>query len=192
MHNSSANVLQLDRFGRRIYRANFREDSAVAIFANEIQKKHFLDMLLDVRETFPVEIYAYCVLDREVQLLVGETEEGEAGAAVEHLERRYRRYCQPIFGRTISIGCNLEYLGALSFHTVLDIVLEIHRLPVIYQRVQEAEDYWWSSLTEYLMKYRWGIIRPELLLNMLDANPARAVKVMRKIQKRAALQALPT
>ena len=43
----------------------FGETSSGPVFGNEIEKKRFLDMLLNAIQDLKINVYAYCVLDYE-------------------------------------------------------------------------------------------------------------------------------
>ena len=47
----------------------FRESSSGPVFGNEIEKKHFLDILLNAIKNKSVRVYAYCVLDETGYIL---------------------------------------------------------------------------------------------------------------------------
>lgn len=47
----------------------FGETSSGPVFGNEIEKKRFLDMLLNAIQDLKINVYAYCVLDYEAYIL---------------------------------------------------------------------------------------------------------------------------
>ena len=79
----------------------FGETSSGPVFGNEIEKKRFLDMLLNAIQDLKINVYAYCVLDYEAYIL--------ATAHQVHMMKMSStgRY----LGRTefLCTGCNLSY-----------------------------------------------------------------------------------
>ena len=55
-----------------------------------------------------------------------------------------------------------EWLKGYDMKQIMQLGIAFHFLPVRYNYVQMPEDYWWTSLKEYELRYRSGIIRPEI------------------------------
>lgn len=172
-----------DSANYQIYCAILRETTSKPVFQDEIRKKNFLDMLLDMRKRFSVEVYAYCVMDGEAFLLTGVTQRGQMDMAVGHLEKMFERYYNHQYPeKTISLYHDILMKGSISKPRILEECIWIHEMPHMQGWVRKAEDYWWSSLKEYLLKYQSGIIQPEPMLECLDSNRRKALQKLRRLQ----------
>lgn len=162
----------------------FREASSGPIFGNEIEKKRFLDMLLDTRQSFCTEIYAYCILDGKAYILAGAERRREIESAAVHLKTKFELYYQKNYpGEMTSLCCGMRWLEYVSWESVALECVKLHQLPVKDMRVERSEDYWWSSLKEYLLRYQSGIIRPQTLLEGLDLDRRSALRKMRTLRQ---------
>ena len=59
---------------------------------------------------------------------------------------------------------------------IMQLGIAFHFLPVRYNYVQMPEDYWRTSLKEYELRYRSGIIRPEIFLTKLAGSQKQALQ----------------
>lgn len=55
-----------------------------------------------------------------------------------------------------------EWLKGYDMKQIMQLGIAFHFLPARYNYVQMPEDYWWTSLKEYELRYHSGIIRPEI------------------------------
>lgn len=162
----------------------FREASSGPVFGNEIEKKRFLDILLDARQSLDAEVYAYCILDRKGYILAGVRQKSELKAAADSMKSAFESCYHETYPREKAcICCEMQWLGKLTWGEITEACIRIQQLPVEHLRVEKAEDYWWSSLKEYLLRYRSGIMQPELLLGILDPDRRRAVRKMKTRQE---------
>ncbi len=162
----------------------FREASSGPVFGNEIEKKRFLDILLKARQISDAEIYAYCILDRVSYILAGVGQKDSIRLTTEQVKEDFEACYRKAYPREqINICCEFQWMERLTWERIAAGCARLQQLPVLCLRVAQAEDYWWSSLKEYLLRYRSGIIRPEFLLEVFDSDRRRAVLKMKKFQK---------
>lgn len=154
------------------------------ILNDEIEKMCFLNVLLGIRKTCRAEIYAYCILDKEAHILISTEEKGGAEAVLCQLEEQFRHYYSEKYPKRKILLCHEKQdLENPTWEKVMQICAAIHALPVEDLRVAKAEDYWWSSLKEYLHRYQSELIHTEILLKLLNDNDRKAVQRMRAIQR---------
>lgn len=183
MENKSKNLQS------QIYCAILKESTSKPVFRDEIEKKKFLDLLLEARWKFPVEWYAYCVLDETAFLLMGADEQKPAVWALEYLRTKFAEYyaCK-YHAEDILLQYRCSEKGIRTKREILEECVQLHEKPRRLGWVENAEYYWWSSMKEYVRKYESGIVCPEPILESLDPDMRKAVQKLRKLQKSAGCQ----
>lgn len=157
------------------------------MFMDEIEKKHFLDMLLGVQGHFSMEVFAYCVLDGEAHILNGDPRKETQDAVWGSLGKEFASYQERKHGKKMpEISTESTEVGILENWQLLRECIKLQQLPVLRERVQDAEDYWWSSLREYMLRHPSGIVQEEQLLKLLDGNRKKAIYKFRRLQREAA------
>lgn len=163
----------------------FRESSSGPVFGNEIEKKRFLDMLLSAVKNSCVRIYAYCILDKEGYILASAKNEQEAESMMENIKENFTEYYKERFPEsTIALEHICQWIDLYQKEELIHACLEVHLLPVKHGYAKQEQDYWWSSLKEYMLRYRSGIIYPEILLKRLDPNSRSAVRKLKALHRK--------
>ena len=78
-----------------------------------------------------------------------------------------------------------EWLKGYDMKQIMQLGIAFHFLPVRYNYVQMPEDYWWTSLKEYELRYRSGIIRPEIFLTKLAGSQKQALRKIKALHRQA-------
>lgn len=123
------------------------------IFGKETEKELYLETLLQYKAKTGVKLYAFCILDNHVHLVLQETKDESVSAFMRRVGVRFsywyrQRYDLPtgerLFrGRYLSEPLRTE-------EAVLEVVRYIHKEPVKQGLVLNMEDYYWSSYRLYL------------------------------------------
>ena len=163
----------------------FRESSSGPVFGNEIEKKRFLDILLNATKNSSVRIYAYCVLDREGYVLAAVRTEEELERVMENVKENFILHYQKRFPDSVlSIVKIVKWMPQCGEKELLEACMELHMLPIRQGYSQSELDYWWSSLNEYILRYRSGIIYPDILLKKLSRDSKSAVRKMKALHRK--------
>ncbi len=144
------------------------------IFSSNECRKLFLDLLMDLKMTFGVEISAYCLLPGCYHLLIN-TPRANLSLSMRHLNGVYtQRYNQsmgvdgPLFrGRYKSIVVDPE-------HYLLPLSRYLHWTPVEAKLVKAVERYPWSSYAAYVGRVDmppW--LAPEPVMGFLGTRNTR-------------------
>ena len=154
--------------------------------ADECVKKRFLNQLLKEREKISFRVYAFCILDKEAHFLVNIPAYGDirrtAAKMSQGLQKSYlRQYPQ---GKE-KVSVSRKHLSPCSLATVLEYCCNIHLLARGY--AGKIQDYWWSSYSEYLRKNVTGLVETEPILQVLDAEPRRALQKFIQYHEKYAL-----
>lgn len=70
----------------------FGETSSGPVFGNEIEKKRFLDMLLNAIQDLKINVYAYCVLDYEAYILATADGRKKIRLAMQKTKQQFREH----------------------------------------------------------------------------------------------------
>lgn len=143
--------------------------------ADERVKKQFIDQLLKVREKLSFRVYAFCILDEEVQLLLsipwGRKIDRTAAKISRELHTSYLSY-NPLGEEEAAV--TVKRLSPCSYAVLLEHCCRIHLLAKGH--AGKMQDYWWSSYVEYLHKNVTGLVETGALLHVLDPEPHRAMQ----------------
>lgn len=164
----------------------FGEASSGPVFGNEIEKKRFLDMLLNAIQDLKIHVYAYCVLDYEAYILAAADGRKKIRLAMQKTKQQFQEHYRKRFpeGKE-KFQIEFEWLKGYDMKQIMQLGIAFHFLPVRYNYVQMPEDYWWTSLKEYELRYRSGIIRPEIFLTKLAGSQKQALRKIKALHQQA-------
>lgn len=152
------------------------------IFADEINKKKLLDIVLDVQKREEWRIHAFCLTDDSAHFVTETTRSGLCRGMAD----ASREYLHEFRKRTTLPG-DMEpglYAGGTreldSLQNIAFCCREIHRLPLERGYVRRLDDYWWSSYITYAGIYDWAMVDCRTVLVYFSANPDTA---RRKLQR---------
>jgi len=124
-----------------LHRGNRKQD----VFFNERDKQKYLDILTIQAELFELEVWAYCLMDNHVHLIVVPGDEESLAQAIGETHKLYTRM----------VNYREKWRGSLWEGRFKSMVMDepylrmalryVERNPVRAGIVQKAEDYPWSS-----------------------------------------------
>lgn len=165
-------------------RGNERKD----IFYDDDDRIRFLDTLKKMKKDGNYDIYAYCLMNNHVHLLMREGKDS--------IQRSMKRICVSYvyyfnnkhqrMGHLFQDRFRSEALEEESY--ILAAARYIHNNPVKAGIVAKAEDFKWSSYTEYINKIgcKEGLIERGFLLSLLSDREERAMEIFREFTKEPA------
>ncbi len=147
-------------------------------FADERDKKKFLDLLLEVKKTKGIKVLAFCITDDEGHFLL----EAENGWKIKEAEKQliekyhfyykehYQKSCRHMTGE-------IKFQKEMTEKELLEYCLELHLIPMKRKLVKIPEAYWWCSFVDYRRKHcRQEIVNTEFLLKYLDPDRKQAIR----------------
>lgn len=165
-----------------IYHIMVRAINREYIYQDEIDKDKFLEMMEKVKKDTKFELYAYCLMDNHAHFLIKENEIsiseimkklcGNYGAWYNYRHHRIGHVFQDRFKSEI-IESNTYFITVLKY---------ILNNPVKANIIEEAQEYKWSSYSEYIKKKT--ITDVEFFLKMLDTNERKAKKYFKEEMKK--------
>ncbi|MDO9492907.1 transposase [Acetobacterium sp.] len=123
------------------------------IFMDEEDKLFFMEKLIRARELGEFKLYAYCLMDNHVHLLLKEGE--ELGVSIKRITVGYVRYHNQKYGRTGHLFQN-RYVSepVENERYLLTVIRYIHNNPMKANMVATQAEYTWSSYQKYLEAYK--------------------------------------
>lgn len=122
------------------------------IFLDDSDRSIFMEKLNKARETGGFQLYAYCLMDNHVHLLIKEGE--ELGTSIKRITVGYVQLHNNKYGRTGHLFQNRFSSEAVEDERYLmRVVRYIHRNPLKAGMIARLEEYPWSSYDKVIQAY---------------------------------------
>lgn len=155
------------------------------ILADERDKKKLLDIVLGVQQAYDFELYAFCLTNEEICLMLGARAQAELDKMSRQLIAGFAS--RQIDGRKVTAKRRTEEKLTVvqkkklrTQQEVRDQFRAIHNLPVSRGYVTQPEDYWWSSYRTYLGYYDWKQVNCSVVLRMFSDDAVCAKRCLRR------------
>ncbi|MEN6347995.1 MAG: transposase [Syntrophomonas sp.] len=165
----------------RIYHVMLRGINRQAIFEDDADREKFLETLKSFKVISRYKIYAYCLMENHVHLLIEETEEpiGQSikricGSYVYWYNRNHDR-----IGHLFQDRFKSEIIEDDSYF--LTVLRYIHQNPLKAKLVQEIGKYKWSSYYDYFKND--GIIDSDWALKIFSEDSTQALIRFKRYMK---------
>lgn len=166
----------------RIYHVMLRGNERKQIFHDDDDRNRFLYTLDKMRENKEYLLYAYCLMDNHVHLLISEDED-DISRSMKRIGVSYayyfnKKYCR--VGHLFQDRYRSEVIDGESY--LLMAARYIHNNPVKAGIVDKASDYKWSSYRSYLKcdKNNKDIVEMSLILSIFLEKEARAIELLKE------------
>ncbi len=164
-----------------VYHVMIRGNERKNIFLNDNDKIRFLDTIQRMKSNQEYDIYAYCLMDNHLHLLIREDKDSlqrsmkRIGVSYSHyFNQKYKRVGHLFQDRFRSE--NVEGDGYL-----LAAIRYIHHNPIKAGISQNAEEYMWSSYRYYVdYDTESSLINKKLILGMFSTNEAKAINLFKE------------
>lgn len=145
----------------KVYHITIRGIDKQNIFFEDEDKYKFLEIINKTKEKYNYEIYAYCLMDNHVHLVIYDKEQ-QLSKIMQSIEISYVFYFNLKYERTGHLFQNRFFSKKVEDRIYLKMVCRyIHQNP-LNAGIGKTEDYKWSSYKEYIDKNR--IINNRMLL----------------------------
>lgn len=147
------------------------------IFYDDQDRRVFLKDLLKTKNDFNLKIYAFCLMDNHVHMVI-KSEKEFLSKSMQSLSIRYVHYFNKKYKRTGTlIQDRFKSKNVENQRYFLEVCRYVHRNPE-NARIAKTEEYEWSSYQEYLGKEK--LIDKTVLLHYLDNNIDAFIKYTTK------------
>ncbi len=155
------------------------------VLADERDKKKLLDIVLGVQQAHELELYAFCITNEEICLMLGAETQAEINKGIRQLISEFA--LRQIDGRKPAggrgSGEKLTVVQKRKLRSQQEVRIQcraIHTLPVSKGYVTQVKDYWWSSYQTYLGYYDWEQVSCSAVLRMFSDDAAAARRQLRR------------
>ncbi|TCK92585.1 REP element-mobilizing transposase RayT [Natranaerovirga hydrolytica] len=136
-----------------IYHIMLRGIDKRNIFLDDEDRKIFVEKIKRAKEKANFELYAFCLMDNHIHLLIKESE--DIGTIIKRITVGYVGWHNNKYGRTGHLFQNRFNSEAVESELYLLTVLRyIHQNPLKARIVDKVEAYDWSSYKEYELAYK--------------------------------------
>ncbi len=159
-----------------IYHVMIRGNERRNIFLDDEDRERFINTLQIKFKVSGAKLFAYCLMDNHVHLLIGEGKE-DIAKIMKRINVSYAMYFNKKYkriGHLFQDRFKSEVIEDESH--LLEAVRYIHNNPVKAGIAKKASDYQWSSYNLYKADSE-GIIDKDIVLNMFSENAERAVSL---------------
>ena len=152
------------------------------IFSDEVVKYLLLQQLNKRKSKITAAIYAFCVLDYELRLLIG-VRPGEEHLAEEEARTERDIFFEQMKKRRLlrqSDEAEVKVIPLASDADLLEQCMRMHMLAVDQKVVSKPEDFFWHSYQTYRGSYIWNFLDIAKPLSLLpDARGERRRRYVR-------------
>ena len=155
-------------------------------FADERDKKKFLDLVEEQKKEKELDIFAFCVTDEECHFLVlGDSERKLAEAADAVVKNFAAHYSAHHKGEEVQLVRKNKSRELMDHEELIESCRRIHMIAIEQKLALKPEDYWWSSLGEYrkLPPRQRDMVNTGVILKYLDRNRNRALGKFLKLHR---------
>lgn len=133
----------------KVYHTIIRGIDKQYIFYSEKDRIKFIEIIKDTKEKYNYELYAYCLMDNHVHLVIYDKNE-EISKMMQSIEISYVRYFNQKYERTGHLFQNRFFSKKVEDREYLKMLCRyIHQNP-LKAGVAKTEEYKWSSYNKYL------------------------------------------
>ncbi len=164
------------------YHLMMRGNERKNLFHDQEDKQRFIETLFAKKEETGFLIYAYCLMDNHVHLLVREGPEGLA-TMMKRVNGSYAYYFNQKnhrVGHLFQDRFKSEPIG--DDRHLLAVIRYIHNNPVKARLVEKPEQYRWSSYTSYLFsdKPEAKMVETKFILSIFANDPKTAIQEFKR------------
>lgn len=165
-----------------VYHIIFRGVNRQVIFEGEEDKSRFLSTVVRYKKSCGFKLYAYCLMDNHVHLLLKESEEESVSKIVQRICASYVLWYNNKYGRCGHLfqeRFRSENVESIPYF--LSVLRYIHQNPVKAGISKDVFTCQWTSIHEYF--HHSPIIDTELALQLLSPDPEKALSIFKEKMK---------
>ena len=151
----------------KVYHIILKGIDSQDIFYNDQDRIFFLKQLLITKKEFNYQIYAYCLMDNHIHMVI-RVEDDFLSKVMQSISIRYAQYFNRKYKRTGTLFQDRFKSKRIEDRKYfLEVCRYIHRNPE-NAGISKTKDYEWSSYKEYLGKEK--LINKNVLLSYFSSN----------------------
>lgn len=147
------------------YHITSRGIRKTALFYDDADREHYLDLLEETKRRHPFILHTYCLMTNHIHLQL-ETITTPAGIIMKHLHSKYAKYFNKrndYTGHVFENRYGAEWIDSAAYE--LDVSKYIHLNPLKANIVTKLEDYPWSSYRCYIRNEKNPLVTTTQILS---------------------------
>ena len=162
------------------YHTMLRGINKMVIFHDDNDRKYFLSRVEKVKKATNFILYAYCLMDNHVHLVIRErtlcTEDEDISRIMHKIGVAYARYYNEKYVRVGHLFQDrFKSTNVETTESLLHVISYVLKNPMKHATDHTIEQYNWSSAKEYCQHAK-GITDVSKLLQLLGPNPTTSLK----------------
>lgn len=159
-----------------IYHVMLRGINRQTIFEDDEDRETFIGTVNTFQGDSNYKVYAYCLMDNHVHLLIHELDDS-ISTAIKRIAARYVYWFNRKYGR-----CGHLFQGRFKSEVVEDdryfltVLRYIHQNPLRAGLARDMDPCQWTSYGEYIVKGRQPVVDIDMGLGLFSAHRGRAIK----------------
>lgn len=150
-----------------IYHILFRGINQQNIFEEKADYEKFIEITANVKSQMEFEIYAYCLMNNHVHIVMKEKCEKDISLIMKRILTGYVRWYNIKYGRSGALIANrYKSVPVEVDEYFLELIRYVHQNPIKAGIAKKPEDYSYSSYTEYVKKP--NICDVDFVFGMMD------------------------
>ena len=150
-----------------IYHILFRGINQQNIFEEKADYERFIEITANVKSQMEFEIYAYCLMNNHVHIVMKEKCEKDISLIMKRILTGSARWYNIKYGRSGALIANrYKSVPVEVDEYFLELIRYVHQNPVKAGIAKKPEDYSYSSYTEYVKKA--NICDVDFVFGMMD------------------------
>ena len=152
------------------------------IFKTDEDKVKFLQTLAKAREKYNFLLYAYCLMDNHVHLLVNDNG-NDISQLMKSINVSYVSYFNRVYQRTGHLFQDrFKSEPVKDDRYLLEVSRYIHNNPVMAKMVKSPDEFKWSSYNVYTGKIEdpLGLVEKSMILSYFSADKVKSVSEYEK------------
>lgn len=161
------------KFENAIYHIMMRGISDIRLFRSNADKEKFLDLLKKYKDSFLFKLYAYCVMDTHVHLLIN-SNGADVSKFMHNINQCYAQYYNNKYNRKGHVfGDRFKSNIALNDISIMCMSAYIHNNPKDIRGYRNCvENYKYSSFSTYIGRnYSDELLDTSFILNYFHRDP---------------------
>lgn len=160
------------------YHVMMRGNEKKSLFLDEMDRHKYLELLFTRKEEINLSLYAFCLMDNHVHILIKAAPEALA-TIMKRINTSYAYYFNHKYQRVGHLFQDrFKSEPVEDDRYLLAAVRYIHNNPVKAKLVEKAEHYQWSSYHSYLNPYKQEnkVVDTGFILSIFTNDPKTAVR----------------
>jgi putative transposase len=158
-----------------IYHVILRGINHQIVFECDNDKDVLLKILLEYRKKCNYKIYAYCLMDNHIHLMIEESKTADIGMIMKKICSKYVMWYNKKYKRTGHLFQDrFKSEPVESDEYLLTVIRYIHQNPLIAKMVNAIDEFKYSSYQEYVNNEVF--IDKNFILGLFDTNISKSVK----------------